>query len=251
MKKFIYNVLQFLRIDWVDTLILNFTKLPIRQAIKIPILLYKTKINYFGGGGIRIDASDISFGMIKLGIKHEPGILSKGFRLENYGLLIFKGAGVLGNGSVLVVKRGGTVTLGRNFGITGDFVLHCHKSVVVGDNFSSSWNVTICDTDFHEYRNAETREEMPVAKQVVIGNNVWLCQRVLVLKGAIIPNWCTIGAMSLVNKEYDCPAYSVIAGAPGKVLERKIVRSDLAAINKHENWKITRGLQIFNNPFVE
>lgn len=51
MKKFIYNFLQFLRIDWVDTLILNFTKLPIRQAINFPILLYKTKINYFGGGG--------------------------------------------------------------------------------------------------------------------------------------------------------------------------------------------------------
>lgn len=188
--------------------------------------------------------------MIKLGIKHEPGILSRGFRLENYGLVIFNGAGVLGNGSALAVKRGGTVTLGRNFGITGDFVLHCQKSVAIGDNFSCSWNVTICDTDFHEYRNIETGEKMPVAKKVVIGNNVWLCQRVLVLKGAIIPDWCTIGAMSLVNKEYVCPAYSVIAGTPGKVLGRKILRCDLSAINEHEKWEITNGLQLFNNPFI-
>lgn len=54
MKKYIYIFLQFFRVDWVDTLILNFTKLPIRQAIKIPILLYHTKMKYFGGGGCEL-----------------------------------------------------------------------------------------------------------------------------------------------------------------------------------------------------
>ena len=98
-----------------------------------------------GGGRILIDASDISFGMIKLGIKHESGVISKGFCLDNRGLITFMGAGVMGNGSVVAVKEGAHVVFGRNFGITGDFVLHCHKSIVLGDNFSCSWNVSVCD----------------------------------------------------------------------------------------------------------
>ena len=34
----------------MNTIILNFTKLPFKQALKIPILLYREKVNFRGGG---------------------------------------------------------------------------------------------------------------------------------------------------------------------------------------------------------
>ena len=80
-----------------------------------------------------------------------------------------------------------------------------------------------------------------------IGNNVWLCQRVLVLKGTVIPDWCVVAAMSLANKEYCCPNFSVIAGSPGRVLDRQIQRYDIAAINSCKKWMITSGLRLFND----
>ena len=214
MKKGFFSICNLFKIDWISTIIINFTKLPFRQALKIPILLYKAKVNFIGGG-IKIDSSNISFGMIKLGIKHEPGVISKGFCLNNRGSITFKGAGVVGNGSVIIVKKGGHIVFGRNFGITGDFTLHCHKSIVFGDNLSCSWSVSICDTD-------------------------------LVLKGTVIPDWCVIAAMSLVNKEYHCPNFSVIAGIPAKVLNRQIQRCDIAAINLYDKYMITSGLHLFN-----
>ena len=247
MKKLFLNIYSFFKVSWVNTIILNFTKLPFKHALKIPLLLYRAKVNFRGGGRILIDASDISFGMIKLGIKHESGVISKGFCLDNRGLITFMGAGVMGNGSVVAVKEGAHVVFGRNFGITGDFVLHCHKSIVLGDNFSCSWNVSVCDTDFHQYLNARTGEVLPVAKKIIIGNNVWLCQRVLVLKGTVIPDWCVVAAMSLLNKEYCCPNFSVIAGSPGRVLDRQIQRYDIAAINSCKKWMITSGLHLFND----
>lgn len=245
MKKGFFSICNLFKIDWISTIIINFTKLPFRQALKIPILLYKAKVNFIGGG-IKIDSSNISFGMIKLGIKHEPGVISKGFCLNNRGSITFKGAGVVGNGSVIVVKKGAHIVFGRNFGITGDFTLHCYKSIVFGDNLSCSWSVSICDTDFHQYLNVKTGETLPVVKKIVIGNNVWLCQRVLVLKGTVIPDWCVIAAMSLVNKEYHCPNFSVIAGIPAKVLNRQIQRCDIAAINLYDKYMITSGLHLFN-----
>lgn len=107
MKKLFLNIYSFFKVSWVNTIILNFTKLPFKQALKIPILLYRAKVNFRGGGRILIDASDISFGMIKLGIKHESGVISKGFCLDNRGLITFMGAGVMGNGSVVAVKERG------------------------------------------------------------------------------------------------------------------------------------------------
>ena len=104
----------------------------------------------------------------------------------------------------------------------------------------------MCDTDFHQYLNARTGEVLPVAKKIIIGNNVWLCQRVLVLKGTVIPDWCVVAAMSLLNKEYCCPNFSVIAGSPGRVLDRQIQRYDIAAINSCKKWMITSALHLFN-----
>lgn len=59
----------------------------------------------------------------------------------------------------------------------------------------------------------------PLVKQdVVIGENCWIGEKVVVLPGVTIGDWCVIGACSVVNK--DVPPYSVAVGNPAKVIKR-------------------------------
>jgi virginiamycin A acetyltransferase len=52
---------------------------------------------------------------------------------------------------------------------------------------------------------------------VIIGNNVWIGDRVLILSGAHISDGSVIGAGSIVTK--NCPLFSIVAGSPAKIIK--------------------------------
>lgn len=51
--------------------------------------------------------------------------------------------------------------------------------------------------------------------------DVWIAQRVTLIKGAQIPSNCVVGACSLVNKKFEEEG-CIIAGNPAKVIKRNI-----------------------------
>lgn len=67
--KIIYNktkkIIELLRIDFFNTIRIN-AKLPLKQAIKLPIVVYHSKIDSLKGE-IIIDSNKISFNMISIG----------------------------------------------------------------------------------------------------------------------------------------------------------------------------------------
>lgn len=54
-------------------------------------------------------------------------------------------------------------------------------------------------------------------KEVVIGDDVWIGRRVIILPGIKIGNGVIIGAGAVVTK--DVPDYAVVAGVPAKVIK--------------------------------
>lgn len=52
---------------------------------------------------------------------------------------------------------------------------------------------------------------------VVIGNDVWIGRRVIILPGVKIGEGCIIGAGAVVTK--DMPPYSIIGGVPAQILK--------------------------------
>ena len=59
----------------------------------------------------------------------------------------------------------------------------------------------------------------PLIKQnVLIGENCWVGEKVIILPGVEIGDWSIIGAGSLVNRSI--PAYSIAVGNPAKVIKR-------------------------------
>lgn len=246
--RLIHKLQLFYNVSWLRTIYFNFRHLPYRQAFRLPILLYNPG-RIYGNGLYVIDIllEEIKFGMLKLGVRNEDSILTKtGVVISNFGTLIFKGAGVLGNGCSLIIGNQGRLSIGKNFGITGNVSIHCYDSIEIGAFFSCSWNVTIDDTDHHKLMDVEHNKEKAETKPITIGNNVWICQQVTMLKGSNLPDWTIVSSNSLVNKKYLTPPYSVLAGMPAKDTGRKIKRVDIEGFIARHNWNITEGLKIFN-----
>lgn len=205
--RIIEKIRLFCKVNWGQTIIFNYKHLPFYQAKHLPMLLYHPgTIRGKGTYILDVEQGKVKFGMLKLGVKNENSILTKtGICISNSGKIIFKGSGVMGNGCSLTIGKNATLQIGKNFGITGDVSIHCYDSVNIGDFFSCSWNVSIDDTDHHKLMDVERNIEKRETKPIIMGDNVWLCQHVTVLKGSQLPNWTIVSSNSLVNKAYFTP----------------------------------------------
>lgn len=218
------DIFKFL-INLPQTLFFNFFYLPINQAIYLPIWLYGIKFKKLQGK-IIIDNKKIRYGMIRLG----PRTISlyettkTRFIWENRGICCFKGSCIIGSNSAISTGINGYLEFGNNFSATTTLKIVCYKSILIGENTRISWENIIIDTDFHETINIETGEKSIPSKQIKIGKNNWIGIRTTILKGTETPDFCIVGAGSLLNKKYDVPSYSLIAGNPPKLLKTGILR---------------------------
>ncbi len=89
------------------------------------------------------------------------------------------------------------------------------KSIRIGDNCMLAANVIISDSDWHGIYNRI--RPFRCTKPVVIENNVWLGERVIITKGVTIGENSVIGAGAIVTK--DIPANCVAAGNPARVIK--------------------------------
>lgn len=70
------------------------------------------------------------------------------------------------------------------------------------------------------------RTDIPMMQQgfekerpVIIGNDVWICDRVVILPGVHIGDGSIIAAGAVVT--HNVPAYSIVAGVPAKVIKMR------------------------------
>ena len=137
------------------------------------------------------------------------------------GTVVLNGRAALGHGSVLSVQKNATVTFGDNFCNTAEGKIVCKKSITFGDNVLTSWETLIMDTDWHSIQNTQSGEVYPCSAEIVIGSNVWICTRSIVLKGAVIPDGCIVGANTLCTKKFT-EDNTIIAGNPANVRKKNV-----------------------------
>ncbi len=133
--------------------------------------------------------------------------------------LILNGNSKIGLGSALSLEENATLELGSSTYICAGATIRVAHKVSIGDQCAISWNVTIMDSDFHEY----TLEDGTVplkTKEVVIGNNVWIGNNVLILKGVTIGDNAIVAAGSVVTK--NVPEGTVVAGNPAKIIKNGV-----------------------------
>jgi acetyltransferase-like isoleucine patch superfamily enzyme len=115
----------------------------------------------------------------------------------------------------LIVGSGGTMEIGESVFINYGCSIGATMLVRIGARSSLGPHVMIMDNDFHQL-DPERRNEVPPSAPVVLGENVWLGARVIVLRGVTIGDGSVIGAGSVVAK--DVPPRTVAGGIPAKVI---------------------------------
>ena len=101
------------------------------------------------------------------------------------------------------------------------FRFQCNAAITVkiGSNVLMASNVLITDSDHVIEHDGlpVTQNEKLISRRVIIGNNCWIGQNVVVLKGVNLGDNCIIGANSVVTKSFG--TNSVIAGNPAKLIK--------------------------------
>jgi len=88
--------------------------------------------------------------------------------------------------------------------------------IYLGDNVRISHNVMLL-TGEHDY----TKKSFPVVKEgkdIIIGDNVWICAGAIVIGGVTIGDNSVIAAGSIVTK--DVPANVMVGGKPAKIIKK-------------------------------
>lgn len=115
--------------------------------------------------------------------------------------------------------REAVLTIGDNVGMS-QAALICHKSITIGNNVKIGGGVCIYDTDFHSLdpviRRSSEDLKNRAEKPVVIGNDVFIGAKSIILKGVTIGENSVIGAGSVVAKTV--PANQIWAGNPAKFI---------------------------------
>lgn len=195
-----------------STIYFNFKYLPPNQALKLPIILYKPHFITLKGKFL-IVSENIKFGMIKLGFPEVSIYPNTGIVIENHGgECTFNGACQIGNASAISIGKAGQLNIGSNFKATANLKLICYHYIEFKDRVAISWETIIIDTDLHNMVKLDGTQTKGYGC-IFIGSDNWIGFRCTILKNAKTPNYCTVGANTVLNKAF-LDEYTVIAGNP-------------------------------------
>lgn len=94
---------------------------------------------------------------------------------------------------------------------------------------------------FTEVKNSTKHSWVKVSavnpfKRVVVGNDVWIGVRTMVMGGVKIGDGAVIGAGAIVTK--DIPPYAVVAGVPAKIIRYRFPQEQVDALLSHPWWEL-------------
>lgn len=101
------------------------------------------------------------------------------------------------------------------------FLEESNTSIRIGDDCMFGRNVVISTTDFHSIIDLTTNQRINKAKDIVIGNRVWVATAVDIAKGTRIADNCVVASKSMVNKKFD-QSNVMLAGTPAKIVRENI-----------------------------
>lgn len=117
----------------------------------------------------------------------------------------------------------------------GDFTLtannnyHTPHKIYIGKHFRAAKDTIIRASDGHSILNPTTKEAVNEPQDIIIGNNVWIMTRCMVVKGAVIPDGWAVAPYSFVNKNFaqmeGGKGSCLLAGIPAKVKKENFIHN--------------------------
>lgn len=222
------DIKKILRNKWVcrniiRSIIFNFRHLPLRQAIKLPIILYKPDIGATTGKFI-INGPIRPF-MIELGRPIASIFPNTGIYFENRGIIEFNGPCKIGNASALSVGDKGRLCFGSGFVATSALKLACLHSITFGNGVMIGWDCLFSDSDFHRLKFVMGGGNKGYGK-IIISDNTWIAMKCVILKNTYIPEGTIISAGSQISGRIESPKLSVIGPNTAIIVKKENVFRD-------------------------
>ncbi|SDB30202.1 Acetyltransferase (isoleucine patch superfamily) [Eubacterium oxidoreducens] len=95
------------------------------------------------------------------------------------------------------------------------------KSINIGNDCLFAGGVNLRTSDAHTIYDISSLERINIAKDIFIGNHVWIGMDALLLKGSYIADDCVVGMKSIITKHFE-ETNCILAGSPAKIVKRKI-----------------------------
>ena len=113
------------------------------------------------------------------------------------------------------------IIVGNNVNIETDCHIGCINQIIIGDNVLIASGVYISDhshgeLDYRDIKIPPIKRNLTSKGPIIIEENVWIGERVVILSGIRIGKFSIIGANAVVTK--NVPPYSIVAGVPAKVI---------------------------------
>ena len=123
-----------------------------------------------------------------------------------------------GSGEILIQARlpNSRIEILENSSFSNNVAIIASSSVIIGKNCLIGDQVSIFDSDFHEINPQDRKTESGASDPVLIGKNVWIGTRAIILKGVSIGDNCVVAAGSVVVKSM--PNDVIVGGNPARVI---------------------------------
>ncbi|MFP7753822.1 acyltransferase [Thermodesulfobacteriota bacterium B35] len=160
-----------------------------------------------------------------------PGMIGRFFRRRFWGIgSVGKNVNI---GEGCWFSHSEKLILGDNVGINMGCMLNANGGLEIGKNTLLGPGVVIWSQN-HIY----TRRDIPVAKQgyeckrVIIGEDVWIGARAIILPGVRVGKGAVVGAGAVVTG--DVASFSIVAGVPARQIKERPENMDALEENAHE-----------------
>lgn len=160
-------------------------------------------------------------------VKIDPGLT----RLNNTSINIYGnhcsiliGAGCnLNNCRLYIEDNDGIIDLKRHVTITDytELAVLEGKRIIVGEDCLFSRNIYFRTGDSHSILDQSTGKRINPSEDITIGDHVWICQDVRILKGVTIGDNSIVAMGALLTKNI-FPSHSIIGGMGGKIIKSGI-----------------------------
>lgn len=129
---------------------------------------------------------------------------------------------ILANLEIWLEDDGSIITIGSHTTIEGGHIAATEgEKISIGDDCMFSHRIEIRNGDSHAILDLQSNDRINRAREVIIGNHVWLGADVKVLKGSIIENNSIIGTGSIVTGIVD--PNSIYVGVPAKKVKSSVM----------------------------
>jgi acetyltransferase-like isoleucine patch superfamily enzyme len=133
------------------------------------------------------------------------------------------GQNVVFSGELWFEDENCTIQIGENSTVEWAHiaVTEPNNKIAIGNDCMLSNEIQIRTGDSHSILNNLTGQRINFAKNVFIGEHVWIGARAIILKGVSIGNNSIIGTASVVTKNVE--ANSIAAGNPAQIIKNNVI----------------------------